>query len=395
MRIHPSILLVIALLATVTGSAAELDDAERVELKLNEPLRLERFGGAVNVALSLTQNDRESFTIVEDSSDGSGSAMTPSRKGRLVPQAMARTVTHRKQNGIDLGRFAKAYLAYEDADRLKIYFCDGAVAGPDRFLFLIKRLPRAVAQPAAPAPAPLLPDDLATARRVEVKRGEPLDFRLYGGGNTAIFVQSNDRDSFTVVIDSESMRAKRPARWEPAPTGMQSTYPKRFGFPAGRSATAYVVYTDETGLRAYFCDTLDVSLNHDLFLLVSSSAKTALPAANATPTSVDTATPQAAPPSVAKGDPAAPATAPAWSMIGATLLYGARELSRNIDADAARVGLPREIFVEERVWIAKQAQYGGGRAGEYEQQFAQRQERRPVALRAAVEQMRRAYLPAR
>lgn len=393
MRLHHPFLQIVALLIAAVGFAAGLDDAEQVELKLNEALRLEKYG--VGEAISLTKNDRDTFTILQDASEEGASSMGTNRKGRMVPYAMARTVTHRKENGIDVGRFGKAYLAYESGAQVKIYFCDGAIASPGRFLFLIKHTPA----PPLPAtsltpPEPMRPIDLSSAKRVEVKAGEPLDLRAHGGGNAAIYLQSNDPQSFTVVIDEERLRFRKPARWEPSPSGVPTTYRKQFGIPAGGAAMAYPVWAAESGLRVLFCDTLDASLNHYVFLLVPPAHQAALappepPVAGPNGGTVEANTPPAP---MSKADPAAAGSAPTWSMIGGTLLYGGKELTRNIDAEAARWNLPREVFVEERAWIAKQLRYGAGQEADYEAQLSQRQERRPPGTRAAVARLREAHL---
>jgi hypothetical protein len=88
-----------------------------------------------------------------------------------------------------------------------------------------------------------------------------------------------------------------------------------------------------------------------------------------------------------------PATSPGWSLFGGTLLYQGKEVSANVDWDAARWKLSRERFIEERVWIEKERVFGTARRDEYARLREHRLTRATEQERRIVQEMLKTYLP--
>lgn len=86
---------------------------------------------------------------------------------------------------------------------------------------------------------------------------------------------------------------------------------------------------------------------------------------------------------------------PGWSIIGGSLLYQGREITTDVDRDAARWGLNRELFIQERVWAEKERLFGAEQGDEYARLQSERLKSKSDRERANAARLREAILRSR
>jgi hypothetical protein len=174
--------------------------------------------------------------------------------------------------------------------------------------------------------------------------------------------------------------------------------PKEHGISVdGTAVQAYLLFEDKgSGCQVYLDDTSDTKQNEYALLVVPGRNSRAAQQAPRTPPPRPYPLPNSKAPTERPAPPApsieTTSSAPHYSLLGETLLYHGSTITERVGQDAARAGLNRDLYVQERVWAEKERNIAGADHAEFERLKSRRLERETAETKAAVDRMRAALL---
>jgi hypothetical protein len=228
--------------------------------------------------------------------------------------------------------------------------------------------------------------------RVDVPVSQGIHLDEYGVKRKWIEVISSDAGSVEFFVSNGARRVISRG-FGPKPTA--KSIPKEHGISVdGSAAQAYLLFEDKgSGCQVYFDDTSDTKQN-EYALLVVPAHQSGAAAKKGGGTPPPRSRPATVPGTLAEKPPRAEttSTAPHFSLMGETLLYHSNALTDHVSQDAAKAGLDRDLFVQERAWIEKERDAGRASHAEFERLKQRRIEHLPEETRAAVERLRASLL---
>lgn len=411
----------------------------RQDIPAGSVLHLQDFGGS---DIDLTVKGREMSAIYIQWSDNTKKVrkFVTDINGVTSPVFVSPTYgrTIKKEKGIPVdGRISEAYLIYTDVPSgLKVYFYD-AITSENQYALLIEPAP--TTSPTAAPPVPAVLDEASIGHLIE-SLTDPTKVVALDVGTREISGHYQKLIYWLAVATSSGFDAEQILRTalqhngtDPARAAlavemvlecfdhslkeqwlssenldrMRSGQPGLV-FKSGRGEEPVVVdHIIPVAVRPEFANEL---ANLRLRLASASAAKGTRLDADSTnlltrleslpavpqlpPIGEQLIEPRGVRPPVAMPAPAFsdPASPPTWSLIGDTLFYRGNAVTEQVSADAAKLGLSTEVFVEERIWIEKQRLYGARQGAEYDAITEERMSGRSPAEQSAIERLRATLL---
>jgi hypothetical protein len=235
--------------------------------------------------------------------------------------------------------------------------------------------------------------------RRELPFGRGVNLQEFGGPNKTVIVRRREMSTiqatvidYTRTIPKSFINVNGYAETVFVNPKEYLNVPKENGVRVdNRVSEAYLVFQDEeSGVRVYFHDSVGAQNKYTL-LIEPASVPSSGPRVTRSVRTQSTLPEPAGDESPNPQPIDAPATRPGWSIIGGTLLYQGKEISKNVDAEAAKWKLSRDRFIEERVWIEKERVFGSNQRDEYARLRDQRLTRVSEQERVIIDQMVRTY----